>query len=367
MCPGSGGAGAGLLPAASAGAINVVLLAAAADPAAATQVMVRLWESTGTGDVVAGLRGTAIRNLTSYLAGQLGHGQMTSLLDTAPLRRTMDTRLDWQQLRDRLDSGEGWAHGAAVVTTSASSGRTTVFLQGQGLTTPPPDDVRGIDYVPAALAAPHVMASAAIPVLFPPVRIGQPARDNVFTDGGVRLNAPIKPALALGADRVIVVATTPDPDTFAPPATPAVPDVFGAAGIVLRSLLQDRMAEDIRTLRKTNRFVAAGQDAGAPPLARPGTGEPYRLIPHLFLGPPRAGIISAAADEFFARQYGSLPGRLSDLGIPGTLLGRPGTGSHGELLSFILFDPGFHAALVRLGSKHAGDALGPGPDLPWRY
>ncbi len=278
LLPGEGGQERILLLGTSAGAINVVLLAAAADPAAATQVMVRLWESTGTGDVVAGLRGTAIRNLTSYLAGQFGHGQMTSLLDTAPLRRTMDTRLDWQQLRDRLDSGEGWAHGAAVVTTSASSGRTTVFLQGQGLTTPPPDDVRGIDYVPAALAAPHVMASAAIPVLFPPVRIGQPARDNVFTDGGVRLNAPIKPALALGADRVIVVATTPDPDTFAPPATPAVPDVFGAAGIVLRSLLQDRMAEDIRTLRKTNRFVAAGQDAGAPPLARPGTGEPYRLI-----------------------------------------------------------------------------------------
>jgi NTE family protein len=174
----------------SAGAINAVLLAASPDPGEAVQNMLRLWQSTGAPDVFAGLRYTAVRNVTSYLAGLLGRGQLSSLLDTAPLRRTVEARLDWERLRDCLDSGRGWAHGAGIVTTSASSGRTTVFLQGKGIVPPPPDDFGGIDYLPAALAPAHVLASAAIPVAFPAVPIGPAAdKESWFTDGGVRLNA----------------------------------------------------------------------------------------------------------------------------------------------------------------------------------
>ena len=124
----------------------------------------------------------------------------------------MEKKIDWDQLQDNLDGGKGWAHRAGIVTTSCISGRTVVFLQGNGMA-PPPDDVRGIDYVPATLATPHVLASAAIPAAFLPVRIDQPvAVDGWFVDGGVRLNAPITPALALGGRRGLVVATTPGPD-----------------------------------------------------------------------------------------------------------------------------------------------------------
>lgn len=77
---------------------------------------------------------------------------------------TLEKKVNWGQLRDNLDGGKGWAHGAGIVTTSPSSGRTIIFLQGKGLAHPPADDVRGIDYVPVSLAAPHVVASAAIPM-----------------------------------------------------------------------------------------------------------------------------------------------------------------------------------------------------------
>ena len=317
---------------------------------------------------VGGLTRTAIRNVAAYAAELLGHGQLNSLLDSAALRRTLDKKVNWGQLRDHLDGGTGWAHGAGIVTTSASSGRTIVFLQGKGMPHPGPDDARGIDYVPVTLATPHVVASAAIPMAFLPVHIGQPSTvDGWFVDGGVRQNAPITPALALGADRVIVVATTPDPDRpQSLPAGPTEPDVFDAAGVVLRALLMDRMADDVRALRTTNRFVAAAEKAGAPPLVHRGTGHAYRHVPSLFLGPPRTGILSATANDIFKRRYRGRLKQLSDPGILGTLIGGSSAASHGEILSFLFFDPEFHSALTRLGKQHAEQALGPGPGLPWR-
>ena len=136
---------------------------------------------------------------------------------------------------------------------------------------------------------------------------------------------------------------------------------------MMRALLVDRMAEDVRTLRKTNRFVASAEKAAAPPMAHCSTGQAYRQVQNLFLGPPKAGLISAMANEVFARRYRGWFKQFSDVGILGTLLGRSATGSHGEILSFLFFDPDFHSALTRLGKQHAEEALGPGPGLPWRF
>ncbi len=253
------------------------------------------------------------------------------------------------------------------MTTSRSSGRTIIFLQGKAIAQPPPDEVRGIDYVPVALAIPHVLASAAIPMAFLPIHIEQPPTvDGWFVDGGVRLNAPIKPALAVGADRVIVVATTPDPDTSqAAPAAATEPDVFDGAGVVLESLLVDQMAEDVHALRRTNRFVEVATKAGARPTARRDSGRVYREVQNVYLGPPKAGIISTLANEVFERRYRGWFKQFSDVGILGTLLGGS-TESHGEILSFLFFDPEFHSALIQLGKQHAEQALGPGPGIPWR-
>jgi NTE family protein len=352
----------------SAGAINTAFLAAFRDPDEAIDNLLRMWESIGASDVFAGLPRTAIRNVASYSAELLDRGQLNSLLDTAPLRRTMQKRLDWDHLRDNLDGGNGWAHGAGIVTTSSSSGRTIIFLQGKGMVPPPADEIRGIDYVSATLATPHVLASAAIPIAFLPVHIGQPAPvAGWFADGGVRQNAPITPALALGANRIIVIATTPDPDLpQSLPAGPVEPDVFDAAGVVLRALLLDRMAEDVRTLRNTNRFVQTAEQAEAPPPAHRKTGQPYRQVQHLFLGPPRVGILSTTANQIFRRRYRGWLKRFSDAGILGTLIGGFSPDSHGEILSFLLFDPDYHSALIQLGKQHAEQALGPGPGLPWR-
>src|SRR6185295_15207787 len=92
---------------------------------------------------------------------------------------------------------------------------------------PPPDDDRPISYVAAEIGPEHVLASSAIPIVFPPIHIGAPAAAaGWYLDGGIRLNAPLKPALALGADAIAVVATHPISDTVTPaPANQSPPDV----------------------------------------------------------------------------------------------------------------------------------------------
>jgi NTE family protein len=279
----------------------------------------------------------------------------------------MEARLDWDELHAVLASGTGWAHSAAVVTTASATGRTTVFVEGQTDDPPPSDDVRGLDFIVTRLGVSHVLASAAIPVAFRPVQIhGADGSKTWHVDGGVRLNAPISPALRLGANRLVVVATTPDPDTpQRAPGSSSQPDVFDSCGAVLKSVLTDQMTEDVRTLRRTNsalKAVGGGPDASAP--SRP-DGSPLQVLPHLFLGPPVPGLIAQAAERAFRKRYGVWKRRFSDLGVLGHLLGgSPGT--HGELLSFLFFDRDFHAELIELGRAHALSAMGTGTKLPWR-
>jgi NTE family protein len=282
-------------------------------------------------------------------------GQLTSLLDSRPLGSTMEERLDWDQLDDNL-RGNGWVHRAGIVATSCARGRGVVFVQGKDLAVPKRD--ADVDYAKTTLRSAHVMASAAIPVAFRPVFIDGPSTQRGwYIDGGVKLNAPIKPALALGADRVVVVATSPDPSgNHARQVAPAEPDVFDASTVVMHSLLVDRMADDIRALRRVNTLLKGrtGRIASG-----------HRVIPNLYIGPPKTGLIAQTANDVYSSRYGGIHRPLADLGMLGRLLG--GTpANHGELLSFVFFDREFHKALIDLGARHATRTLGAaGRPFPW--
>jgi NTE family protein len=338
----------------SAGAINTVVLAAHQEPEAATAQAEELWRSITLPEIFAGLPVTALRNAAAY-AGQLvgGGRHLRSLLDSAPLARTMERRLDWDVLNGTLRSGRSWVDTAGVVTTATATRRTVVFVQGgPHLRVPPENRERGIEYVRTELRPAHVLASAAIPVAFLPVDVGEPAGSGWHVDGGVRLNVPFKPALELGAERVVVVGTAPDPDRPVTGAGGGDLDVFDVAGVTMSCLLNDRIAEDIRSLRRKNAQVAT-RDGGR------------RVIPHLVLGPPDDRVIPALAAQAYRTRYAGWR-RFADLGALGRLIGgSPAT--RGDLLSYLLFDPGFHDALIDLGRRHAGAVLGPpAAPLPWR-
>jgi NTE family protein len=342
----------------SAGAINAVLVAALAsapDPEAAAELAVASWRSIGRADVFRSIAVSSPGLFTRYAATVLGLARppfdsslaVTALLDPGPLLGTLRDLGPWRHLHAAV--GAGVVRSVAVVTTSAGGAATSVFVESADDVPLPPDDAgSGLTYRRARLAPEHVMASAAIPLAFPPVRLPDdgPLGDWHF-DGGVRLNAPVKPALDLGADHLLVVATHPLPDVGAPASGAArPPDVVDVATSVLRSVLVDRMAQDVRNLDRVNRLVEAG-----------GTGIGYRCVPYLFVAPQRPDALGILAEQVLRDKYGGIPFPGSyDYTVLTRLLGGPGA-SHGELMSFLLFDPDYIELLVEAGQRDAAAAV----------
>ncbi len=338
----------------SAGAINAALFAGVLDrarpPEEAVDEALRLWRQARPSQVFKRLCSTAPRLAVRYGLELLGLPAMDSLLDSSPLRRTLEREMDWDRLHANL-AGAGRIHAAGVAATDCTDGGTKVFVEGAAA----PEASPGLVYRSVPLQPVHVQASAAIPVAFLPVEIA----GSWYVDGGVRLNAPIKPALDLGATRIVVVATTPDPDSPQYGTNAGkTHDVFSVALVALRSLLIDRMAEDVRHLRQVNTLVAA---AGVPQLAVPQRDRPYIHVPNLYVGPHQPDALGHAARRVFDQYYQGTVARLSDLGLLATLLGGV-KGDHAELFSFVFFDGRFHRVLIDMGRRDAERAL----DAGWR-
>jgi NTE family protein len=146
----------------------------------------------------------------------------------------------------------------ADATEQGTDNRTVVFVDREdGVPVPGADDERPIDYVGVRIRPEHVLASCAIPVLFPSVRVRKPSgATGWYLDGGLRLTAPLKPALALDADALVVVATHPMRDTTTTPQPGGVaPDVDDILGVFVDIAFIDRTVEDLRTLDKINALV----------------------------------------------------------------------------------------------------------------
>jgi NTE family protein len=192
----------------SVGAINAAYLAASADEPIEEVLEhgLRLWSELGFDDVLQPLLSPA--ELARAL-GSVGEFlrvpgvRLPSLLDPSPLARTLRSRIQLGRIHTNVTRGA--LDAAAVVATSAGSGGSVVFHDGGGRVQQ--DRQRAIEYVPTRLGIDHVRASAAIPGVFPAVRVSRPRpAAGWYFDGGTRLNTPIKPALGLGAGRVVVIA-----------------------------------------------------------------------------------------------------------------------------------------------------------------
>ena len=357
----------------SVGAINATALASLAHLPVKEQVSrtLGLWRAMRKQDVISPIAGRGgARILTRLVKHALGirGAALASLLDPSPLADSLGDWIDWAQLQANVRRGEIQA--ACVVATSLETGDPVAFVSSRHPAPSHADDT--IRYVKAKLGGEHVRASAAIPVLFPPVEVQTPrsARGH-YIDGGTRLNSPIKPALNLGAEKVIVVGLEP----FAAarsvagtnghgaasrrPATNghAPPGIADVAANMLDGLLVDQVAYDLRRLAAINTFFAEDAVTGTSRAARAyrlARGHaPYRPISYALVAPKRRGEIGRLADAVFERRYGG-PKGLRDLDyvlISRALGGR--SRQRGELLSFLLFDEQFVAELVAMGRRDA--------------
>lgn len=392
----------------SVGAINAAYLASSRHLSADEAALGGLerWREVSKGRVVRPiLFRQAPLTLLRY-AGEilsLPGVRLPSLLDPTPLEGNISQWIDWTQLTRNVD--EGKVDTVSAVATAARTGRTVVFVQGHAERVA--HRSHAIDYVPTKLTEEHVRASAAIPILFPPVRIERPAEARGwYVDGGTRLNTPIKPALDLGARRIIVIAT----DSIAEPSKrpgrhESEPPDFGDGALhVLQGMLVDPVIEDMRILGNINMFFAGEQvegpgrgtrssDPGSPRARKRPTGvrstnkagpvrgsaaalryreargkPPYRQIPYIFIAPHKHGAIGRLATDVFRDNYGGWKGlRSPDFPFLNRLLGGESP-THGELLSYLFFDSEFIEELIQMGRRDARRWLkaAPGPDEPWQ-
>jgi NTE family protein len=340
----------------SAGSINATAFAALINYGAteASRRVLEVWRSVRPRSVYEpvpwGLARGAASTGWDLLAG--APRPSIGLLDPGPLRRTLDAQVPWGQIRQNLRHPE-MLEAVAIAATDERDYRTRVFVaQDPARALPPPDEVRNIDYRLTELSSAHVLASSALPVVFPAVSIHDPdGGARWYADGGVRLNTPLLPALALGARRLVVVATAPMKPSPAPRA--AAPGLPAGLGQILHAILVDRMVEDLRRLQERNRPGSSGAKS-------------FGQIPFLFAGPETTDAMADLVAQALRRPRlagGCARGVLARLRhLSGSLAARDAALC--EAMSYLFFDPDFIEAAIEAGQRDARGCLCKGK-LAW--
>ncbi len=164
----------------------------------------------------------------------------------------------------------------------------------------------------------------------------------------MRLNAPLRPALSLDVDRVVVIGLNAIPPAPSRLASDDRPDAFQGAADFLSGTLVNQLVEDVRDLARVNVLLG---DRGDQVIAT--DGWRYRRVPFIFITPRAGEDVAGLAERIFEEHYEGLEAICSiDLALFARLIGGDGAG-HGELLSYLFFAPEFATALIELGRAYA--------------
>lgn len=338
----------------SAGAINAAAMACEADCLRlGVARLARVWGHFQTrqvyrADVSHALR-ASLRWFTlvsiGWFRGRSDRTQPRSLLDNAPLRMLLRAQMRLERLPQLL--ADGRLRALAVTTSCYSSGTHTTFYDSL---TEMADWARPRrQAVRTAIGVEHLMASSAIPFVFPAARVATDGQIGYHGDGSMRQLTPLAPAIHLGAERVLAVgvahANEPAADSLA--THPGYPSLGEVASHVLSSIFLDTLAGDALRLQRINDTLAL-----LTPQQRARTA--MRPVELLTLTPSRR------IDEIAARHVESMPaamrGLLSMLGKRGNVLNTHSA----ALATYLLFEAGYTRELMRLGRA---DALAQAPAI----
>jgi NTE family protein len=341
----------------SSGAITVALLAQFADHGTASgEKVAEVWREVH--EVYRNPVLTLPRT-GAMLAGRalgLPAGRVSSVLDVAPLRAVAEARFDPAATHALVGGPRIRSLGVAatVVPPQGAAARTRLFVAGEQ---PTGDEMYATDVVGTRVEIEHLLASAAIPALFPPVRIHTRHVAGWYVDGGVRLNAPLQAALRFGVSELLVISGhSLDPEDIPDQGPSPEPDIDLAAAVSVRAVLTDALGDDIEALRRHNTLIHA-----LAPHPRPDGGRP-RPIPFRVIAPPDGELAGLAAGAYGSRRRGPWDGTW---GIE-RLLAAGGDGAgRNELLSLVFFDPDYAAAQVERGRVEARQVMARDPSVRW--
>jgi NTE family protein len=328
----------------SVGAVNGTALAATAnDPTAGMRLLASVWLEQALSDVMR----FDLRQLPRLYRLWLGGSMPSGLFDSRPLARLIGYRIPWRQLARNLRSQR--LHALTVSATNVRTGRSTLYVdRARGVALP-----RGglrIAVQATHILPQHVLASAAMPLVFPPVRIG----NDYFCDGGIRLNTPTAPAIQMGVDRMFIIGvTTPQRETSIPMGhTPGASFLMGKA---LDALMLDHIEHDLEELRLINEILSDAYEAGGPDFpsrmaaVAEAHGRPQRRRIRTFVIHPSMDIGLLASEHL--RRHRPRLGKL--IGHTALRMIDVGEGADADLASYVLFDGDFARVLIDLGHRDA--------------
>ena len=322
----------------SAGALNASMLACESDHYGhAVKRLETLWQNLQSDQIhkvgYTQLLKSTLRLFFSFFHDGIASGAASALLDNEPLRKLLSTEINFDKLDEHINNGR--LRALCITALAYNSGHNISFFQGS-------PNIKGWRRnqrlgVGTRLTHDHLMASSALPTIFPPVKIDH----EYFGDGAIRQRAPLSAALHLGAEKLFVVGVSYHEKEQEEPQNPIIhtPTFAQIAGHLLNSSFIDAMDEDIEMLEKFNsisRYLSSDQLTAAN----------IRPIDVLTITP------SIKFDEIAAKHISTLP--LSMRTFFKTI-GATSTGGGASMASYLLFEAEFCKELMEAGYRDAMD------------
>lgn len=315
----------------SAGSINTAALASnAKDFQQGVQRLIDVWSNFELDHVFYADGASLSKRIWSWFWCNIGPGKWhkgpASLLNNQPLRELLEKSVNFEGIRQSID--EGHLHAYCVNACSYTSGESIAFFNGhQGIANWKRNHRQGVRQ---PLTVDHLMASSAIPVIFPSVRLN----NEYFGDGSMRQISPISPALHLGADRLFIIGLRRETELGLPEPPLHRPTLGQISGYVLDTLFLNSLFSDIERMQRINRTLEETPNKNKDGLKR---------VEHLIISPSTD--IAEIARQHFSKLPPGFRRALKFMGM--------GKKNSRRFISYLMFTKPFCQDLIELGYQDA--------------